>query len=39
VQECATSYRQECKPSYEYGQQCKNIPEQKCWYKTVPNCQ
>jgi len=35
---CTMHYRQECKPSYHYGQDCKSIPEQKCQYITVPNC-
>jgi hypothetical protein len=31
-------YTQECKPSYNYGQECKSVPHQKCQYVTVPKC-
>ena len=32
-QVCHTTYKEECKPTYNYQQSCKSIPEQKCGYK------
>merc|ERR1712141_556070 len=33
-QKCKQVYKKECKPSYNYGQECKDVPEQKCEYVT-----
>jgi len=32
-QVCHTTYKEECKPTYNYQQSCKSIPQQKCGYK------
>ena len=32
-QVCKTTYEKKCKPSYNYGQTCENIPKQKCEYQ------
>ena len=32
-QVCHTTYKEECKPTYNYQQSCKSVPQQKCGYK------